>query len=474
MSITKIKYVLTIILLLCIYAAHSQIVSNTELKRRLATAKTDSDKMNILTNQSYSYTDVNPDSMIYYAQQVVLLSIKNKNIYPVRYQVNALSTLGYQLWYAGNYPDAQETYFKALAKAETVGDPMLIAGVYNGLAIVNRNQGDFRRAINYYSRSEALLRHMGDNDILLDAIADKGKAYEQLGKLDSALIYVQECLSMIVRKYHDKDTIGGGMQSEMGIIYSKMGKEKLAGDYFRLALSLSSAINEHRLLARSYCEFAEHFNRYNQCDSAVYYATKGLLMDKKYHYAVQELAASTLLSQLYTKSHNIDSAFKYQQIMISIKDSLFSFDKVSRLQNSEFTEQLRQQEIAAEKKLAEQERKENIQYVLVAAAIFILIMLVLLLSGGFIANSKWIEFFGVVSLLIVFEFVNLILHPLLEKITHHSPALMLLALVAIAALLVPLHHKLEKLATAKLIAKNNKIRLEKARRTIEKLGEKQT
>jgi hypothetical protein len=49
-----------------------------------------------------------------------------------------------------------------------------------------------------------------------------------------------------------------------------------------------------------------------------------------------------------------------------------------------------------------------------------------------------------VALLIVFEFFNLLLHPFLKRISGHSPELMLLALVCKAALLVPLHHKVEK------------------------------
>jgi hypothetical protein len=46
---------------------------------------------------------------------------------------------------------------------------------------------------------------------------------------------------------------------------------------------------------------------------------------------------------------------------------------------------------------------------------------------------------------------------------------MLLALVCIAALLVPLHHKLEKLASHKLVEKNKAIRLAAAKKTIEEL-----
>ncbi|MBL0007083.1 MAG: hypothetical protein IPP25_07825 [Saprospiraceae bacterium] len=73
-------------------------------------------------------------------------------------------------------------------------------------------------------------------------------------------------------------------------------------------------------------------------------------------------------------------------------------------------------------------------------------------------------------MLMVFEFLNLVLHPFLGNITNHTPALMLLGLVCIAGLLVPLHHKLEKWATEKLVEKNKRVRLEMARKTIEKLG----
>jgi hypothetical protein len=79
---------------------------------------------------------------------------------------------------------------------------------------------------------------------------------------------------------------------------------------------------------------------------------------------------------------------------------------------------------------------------------------------------------GVLALLIVFEFLNLLLHPFLESVTNHTPLLMLLALVCIAAFLIPLHHRVEKWSTAKLVEKNKKIRLANAKKTIEKLEEK--
>ena len=46
---------------------------------------------------------------------------------------------------------------------------------------------------------------------------------------------------------------------------------------------------------------------------------------------------------------------------------------------------------------------------------------------------------------------------------------MLLAMVAIASVLIPFHHKLEKWIQIKMIEKNKKIRLAAAKKTIAKL-----
>jgi hypothetical protein len=70
---------------------------------------------------------------------------------------------------------------------------------------------------------------------------------------------------------------------------------------------------------------------------------------------------------------------------------------------------------------------------LIALGIIVLVTLYLALSCSFITNTNLIKFFGVIALLIVFEFLNLLLHPFLERVTHHSPVLMLLALVCNAA-----------------------------------------
>jgi hypothetical protein len=166
---------------------------------------------------------------------------------------------------------------------------------------------------------------------------------------------------------------------------------------------------------------------------------------------------------------NVDSASCMQLLKIaqSLKnDSLLAISYNRLGSYFSFTKGKKTEEV--------QERKQNIQYTLIALAVIILLTLYLILSRGFITNTRLIEFLAVITLLLVYDLLHSWLHPFLESITHHSPVLMLLALICIAALLVPLYRKLEKWATRKLVEKNKRVRLEAAKKAIIQLEKSRT
>jgi hypothetical protein len=185
-----------------------------------------------------------------------------------------------------------------------------------------------------------------------------------------------------------------------------------------------------------------------------------------------KLSAAGFLRQAFDSLHKTDSAYYYAKMKDALNDSIFNESNVNKIQAMEFSEQLRTMEDNAKKAEEALQRKENIQYALIALGIIVFIIIFFLLSRSIIVNEKLIEFLGVLGLLIVFEFINLLIHPYLATFTNDSPIFMLIVLVAIAALLIPLHHKLEKWITEKMVEKNKKIRLDAAKKTIEKLEKK--
>jgi tetratricopeptide (TPR) repeat protein len=254
----------------------------------------------------------------------------------------------------------------------------------------------------------------------------------------------------------------------LGSIQGKMGNSSLAISYFNLAIQEGFKTNSTKQLNWAYTAIAQYYHDINQNDSSAVYAKKAIAVVQNTAFSNYSIKPAKLLLDIY-KGNNSDSALKYSEIYRIANDSVFSAKTIQQTQLMTFEYELRQQEIASEKTKAEEQRKQNLQYALISLGIIIFIILFLLLSRSFITNTRLIEFLGVMALLIVFEFLNLLLHPFLEKITNHTPVMLLFALVCIAAFLIPLHHRVEKWSTAKLVEKNKKIRLANAKRTIEKL-----
>ncbi|MBK8600402.1 MAG: hypothetical protein IPN80_07455 [Flavobacterium sp.] len=163
----------------------------------------------------------------------------------------------------------------------------------------------------------------------------------------------------------------------------------------------------------------------------------------------------------------MDSAFKYSEKLRAGIAKYFEDNNFQTQFNLKLNEELRQNKLAEEKEKLDEEKKQNIQYTFITIGILILLTIYLIISKSLFVNSKLIKFIGIVSLLIVFEFINLLIHPFLEKITHHSPILILLALVIIAGVLVPLHHKVEHLLVSKLVEKNKNFKMRKAAEIIQ-------
>ena len=370
---------------------------------------------------------------------------------------------GYRI--SGNPIRALQVQQKGLQLAEKARNFSILGMVKNQMAHTYRDREEWENAFKIYSDA-SVDAAKGKNEIIkIWPVMNIGVCYLNMDKLDSSLQYLQRAYELSLQ--NNKNDLPYILWN-LGSVHSKIGNAALAVAYYNMAIQKANEMHKLRPLSFAYTGLAEHFQRMNQQDSCTFYLKKALAVVRNTPFFFMSVKPARMLADLYEKS-NCDSTLKYAGIYKIANDSVFSNKINQQIQVMTFDETLRQQELAAEKFKAEEQRKQNIQYALIAFGIISFIILFLLLSRSFITNTKLISFFGVVALLIVFEFLNLLFHPYLEKVTNHSPALMLLALVCIAALLVPLHHKLEKWATAKLVEKNKQIRLAAAKRTIQEL-----
>lgn len=370
----------------------------------------------------------------------------------------------------GDNTAALEYYFKALPLAENAHDKRRVSSLYFDIALVyfflqnNEEAGkNIRKGGENLPDSSSPMY----NFMLVQYQRNIAKYYLLTQHYDSALHYAQ-ALAETSSKLKSRSFSYGAMYLS-GSIYEKMGDPEMADVYFKKAMAMNSqiGINSSKLdFFEVYIRFLLNANRIKEAHERT-----GELMElgKRDNNNNLKLSAARFLQQIYDTLHKTDSAYYYAKLKDELSASIFSQDNVNKTQALAFNDQLRIIEDNAKKAAETKLRKENIQYALIAFGIISFVILFLLLSRSFITSTRAIEVLGVIALLIVFEFLNLLLHPFLERITHHSPLIMLLALVCIAILLVPLHHRIEKWATHKLVEKNKSVRLAAAKRTIRQL-----
>jgi tetratricopeptide (TPR) repeat protein len=298
-----------------------------------------------------------------------------------------------------------------------------------------------------------------------------GMVYNNLQKPDSALFFLKRCDESDTKDYDA--TVYVILPTQMGKAYELKGDSILAEAFYKKAINycrkekIASAQIRH---GDVYCDFLLKSGKYEEAKQL---ALENLAVARNAGINEGISNVAGILRKIYMHTNEKDSIIYYGQLQIDYKDSVSNQKRIAEFPNITFVQQLK--DIDEQSKIIEanKQRKHNIQYALIALGIIIFIIIFLMLSRSIIVNEKWIEFLGVLGLMIVFEFINLLIHPYISEATNDSPIFMLIILVAIAALLIPLHHKLEKWIKEKMIEKNKAIRLAAAKRTIEKLEKNQ-
>ena len=438
-------------------AATAQPQRPDSLKALIAAEKTDSIKGRHLIELGAIYIATEPDTALKIIYQAWQLADRSGN---TRLQVVCKRLAGYLVGQTGNYVKGLQLMLSAKELAEKNDDSMEIAFCYHEIANVYKWQRDFKNAAFYYNKVKQY--YQPDYTTFMNL----GIVYLELNKIDSALAFASTAYQTCIAG--EDQTYLSTILANLGRIHLRLGNVPLGRNYLLMAENMAKQKKHRRSLGFVYLDISRFFLEAKLADSAIHYYKNLLQIKGIDQFKPLMLEASTNLSDLYT-FRNTDSAFKYLKLATGLKEDMLSAEKAQEIMTMRYEDELRQQQMNIEKQQQATERKHNLQYAAIAFTLVSFIILFFLFSHSIIANQKVIRFLGVIALLIVFEFLNLLLHPWLGAVTHHSPVLMLLAMVCVAALLIPLHHRLEHWITHRLVEKNKKIRVAAAKKIIAQL-----
>jgi two-component system NtrC family sensor kinase len=364
----KKTFFLLMILTTVMNADSQDLRTIDSIKNKLRGNKEDT---NMVRNSMYiadAYVWSQPDTALFYAKRSLALAEKLNDTLG---QIFNLGTLAYIYSMRRNDSLALAAAFRSVQLSENSRSNFKIYS-FGDIAIVFYNIGEYRQAISYSYR----LQNLVDTNGFYFSNTMIGKSFYQLNEIDSAEKHLQKGYKMALSKKWST-TIP---LLFLGHIYRKK------GDYIHAISNYRSCINASmnrdfnlKDAIEGYLGLAQTFQLTGQRDSAIWYSEKAFATATANSFPAQSLDASILLKDLYTKIGSIDSAFKYQGITLSLKDSLYNQEKIRAGQNLSFNEFQRQAAIKAAVETEKIKYQNRIRiYVLLAGLVLFLIIGLLL------------------------------------------------------------------------------------------------
>ena len=437
--------------------AQSQTTKIDSLQKLLAQPQADSNRVTLLWKLAEQYQFFKPDTTIELAQKAQLLATHIKYTEGESRSYAIMATGQYLL---GNYTASLNNYMQKLKIEEQRKSARNYASALNNIGLIYILLSDYEKALSYLYRADSTINAVGGvakKDLQFGIHTNLGETFYKMKNTDSAKHYFSAALKLAVK---NGDGFHQGVASlGLGNVFAANGNDSIAMINYRSAFPFFSDGTNNDMLCETALGFANVFQKTAMPDSALRYARLAFEIARKDGFISRELDAANFISRFYKNNNKLDSAFVYMEQAVMLQDSLKGQSKTREAMIISTNEQIRQTEIAEQKLREKESRLQQLQ--ILAICIFIPIFFILTVAVSKIKiNKSVVRFMGVVSLLLFFEFLILLLHPLIGQLMHHNKILELLVLVMIGAGLVPLHHKLEHIIIEKLTKEKKEIKEE--------------
>jgi tetratricopeptide (TPR) repeat protein len=426
-----------VISLLLSGSVYSQKAKVDSLLKELQATNADTTKVRLLWTIARDMNKYNPDSALLLAQQGLYLA---RNTSDLEGESRSLGILANTFMKIGNYPRALELNLEKLKLEEKRKVSRNLASVLMNIGIVYALQEEYREALKYYSKADSVIVKDSVNDFRFNINLNIGDTYNRLNVSDSAYLFFNKSLQYAREAGNGENT--GIAMTGLGHSFLKLSSTDLSRQNYKDALAYLEAANNDEIYSEAALGLASLYEKLSRWDSAEYFAKLSLYKARLGKFNSAELQAVEFLSQHYQQRRRYDSAFVFSGYLKKLNDSVNSKTRIRESQIITTNEHFRQAELEEVKKQEKKKRIQQLQLLLIGIFIPAIFLLTLILSRAHM-HPRIVRLLGVISLLFLFEYLTLLLHPVVAEITHHTPVLEILIFVGVAALVIPLHHKLE-------------------------------
>jgi adenylate cyclase len=390
------------------------------LQKVVQTNKSDSARVEALLELAIGSLSENLDEAFRYANLAVQVA-KEKNY--LRGLAKAYKYVGMVHYYRSKWVEALENWQLSYEIFERVGDKVGMANMLNNMGAIYFNEGDNAKALENYLLSLNLAEESKDTLRIATAMINVGAVYmAKSDTYDLALQYYMKAI-VLTELLDDKESYGS-VCVNIGDIYLNQGKDTLALEYFEKSLEAVEGLEampyvmisigrvyqlrkDHDKAIAYYIhayEIADKNEQAHDMIRALVAAAKAYqeignlaLALERYEEALpiaQSVKANKELKEIYqglayafSYRKQYDSAFKYQELLTNVKDTLYNIETDKKLSSMMFNFELEKREnmidlLTTEKELKEQnlQKQKQIRNLIGAGLLSSLLFLLVVLG----------------------------------------------------------------------------------------------
>lgn len=363
-------------LLICLQA-NAQADLSDSLNKILSKKISDSVRVNTLNALSKNYFSDNPDKSVSIAMSSRDLAEKIKYKHGLSL---ALKNMGIGYYMKGDYINAVKTWQHALDEYQLMGDKTGVANMLSNQGAVYFNQGDdvkslelhlkslkmsealgdtlriltsltnigavylnkpatYQKALDYFLRSYKLSLAINDKYSIGTATANLGETYYKMGDDKTALFY----LNKSVKRYAGTEDLPYSL-NYMGRVYTRQGEFDKAISTHKEAFDIAHKLDTKLDITQSLVGLAQAFYASGAIKSSIDTYNQSLEYGASLNAVTEIKDAYQGLSNAYAKEKDYNNAFKYQNLLLAIKDTIYNINTDKKLGTLQFTFDLEKKE----------------------------------------------------------------------------------------------------------------------------------
>jgi len=345
----------------------------------------------------------------------------------------------------GDYDRAIDYYIRAMKNLDDIKErnvPYVRVVDISSIGNLYAQKKNYDLAISYFKRSIAMADSLKFSNLKIPAYINLLNQYLRSDEPKEALAYFNSSSGKELREFLNKFGFAGVVDQAYGVIYGALNQFDSSMYFFQRAYPFFDRSTNPGNQMNFFAQLADVYKKMGKYDTAIALYTRVKEVADRVGQLEPARAAAKHLDSLYLEKGNFQMASKFNGIYYELKDSVEKLNKEKELAQVEATdEQMRLARIEKEKEEAKRKRY-NLQYLGITIGITALFVALVML-GMFKVSATTIKMIGFFAFLMFFEFIFLIFKKTIYSITHGEPLKDLLFMIALAALLLPLHHWLE-------------------------------